>query len=107
MYFNCFDREGEEGSDICVSHLEGEDWGEPSIVWEVSTREHLEVEPLLSPDGQQLFIMSNRPGGKGGMDIWVSDYVDGKWSSPTNLDAPINSSPMQIIVCLFPGMTGR
>ena len=92
MYFNCFDREGEEGSDICVSHLEGEDWGEPSIVWEVSTREHLEVEPLLSPDGQQLYIMSNRPGGKGGMDIWVSDYVDGKWSSPTNLDAPINSA---------------
>ena len=36
--------------------------------------------------------MSNRPGGKGGMDIWVSDYVDGKWSSPTNLDAPINSA---------------
>ena len=92
MYFNCFDREGEKGSDICVSHLEGTDWGEPSIVWEVSTREHLEVEPLLSPDGQQLYIMSNRPGGKGGMDIWVSDYVDGKWSSPTNLEAPINSA---------------
>ena len=91
MYFNCFDREGEEGSDICVSHLYGQNWGEPSIVWEVSTREHLEVEPLLSPDGQQLYIMSNRPGGKGGMDIWVSDYIDGKWSSPTNLDAPINS----------------
>ena len=91
MYFNCFDREGEEGSDICVSHLDGQNWGEPSIVWEVSTREHLEVEPLLSPDGQQLYIMSNRPGGKGGMDIWVSDYINGKWSSPTNLDAPINS----------------
>ena len=106
MYFNCFDREGEEGSDICVSHLEGGDWGEPSIVSEVSTREHLEVEPLLSPDGQQLFIMSNRPGGKGGMDIWVSDYVDGKWSSPTNLDAPINSAYADH--CLyFPGMTGR
>ena len=92
MYFNCFDREAEEGSDICVSHLDGEDWGEPSIVWEVSTREYLEVEPLLSPDGQQLYIMSNRPGGKGGMDIWVSDYVDDKWSPPTNLDAPINSA---------------
>ncbi len=92
MYFNCFDREGEKGSDICVSHLEGADWGEPAIVREVSTREHLEVEPLLSRDDQQLYIMSNRPGGKGGMDIWVSDYVDGKWSSPTNLEAPINSA---------------
>ena len=31
MYFNCFDREGEEGSDICVSHLEGEDWASPQL----------------------------------------------------------------------------
>ena len=92
MYFNCFDREGEEGSDICVSHRDGADWSEPTIVWEVSTREHLEVEPLLSPDGQQLYIMSNRPGGKGGMDIWVSDLVDGTWTSPRNLDGPINSA---------------
>lgn len=91
MYFNCFDREGEKGSDICVSHLEGTDWTEPSIVREVSTKDYLEVEPLLSPDGKQLFIMSTRPGGKGGMDIWVSDLVDGNWTAPKNLDAPINS----------------
>jgi dipeptidyl aminopeptidase/acylaminoacyl peptidase len=92
MYFNCFDRQGEEGSDICVSYLQGLDWTEPTIVWEVSTREHMEVEPLLSPDGQQLYIMSTRPGGKGGMDIWVSDLVGGKWSTPRNLDGPINSA---------------
>jgi hypothetical protein len=91
MYFNCFDREGEKGSDICVSHLEGTEWTEPSIVREVSTKDYLEVEPLLSPDGKQLFIMSTRPGGKGGMDIWVSDLVDGNWTAPKNLDAPINS----------------
>ena len=92
MYFNCFDRQGEQGSDICVSHRQGLDWTEPTIVWEVSTREHMEVEPLLSPDGQQLYIMSTRPGGKGGMDIWVSDLVGGKWSTPRNLDGPINSA---------------
>ena len=92
MYFNCFDRQGEEGSDICVSYRQGLDWTEPTIVWEVSTREHMEVEPLLSPDGQQLYIMSTRPGGKGGMDIWVSDLVGGKWSTPRNLDGPINSA---------------
>ncbi|MDG2140349.1 MAG: hypothetical protein P8K27_02525 [Gammaproteobacteria bacterium] len=92
MYFNCFDRQGEQGSDICVSHRQGLDWTEPTIVWEVSTREHMEVEPLLSPDGQQLYIMSTRPGGKGGMDIWVSDFVGGNWSTPKNLDGPINSA---------------
>jgi pimeloyl-ACP methyl ester carboxylesterase len=92
MYFNCFDRQGEKGSDICVSHLQGTEWTEPSIVWEVSTRDYLEVEPLLSPDGQQLYIMSTRPGGKGGMDLWVSDLVGRSWTSPRNLDGPINSA---------------
>ena len=92
MYFNCFDREGEKGSDICVSHWEEDAWGDPRIVWEVSTREYLEVEPLLSPDGQQLYIMSNRPGGKGGTDIWVSARIGGNWTTPKNLDGPMNSA---------------
>ena len=92
MYFNCFDREAEKGSDICISHWGNDAWSEPRIVWEVSTREYLEVEPLLSPDGKQLYIMSNRPGGKGGTDIWVSDLVDGNWTTPQNLDGPINSA---------------
>ena len=57
----------------------------------MSTDEYLEVEPLLSPDGNQLFIMSNRPGGLGGTDIWVSDLVGGEWTRPRNLGAPFNS----------------
>lgn len=94
MYFNCFDREGETGSDICVTQREGEGWSEPTIVWEVSTQDYLEVEPLLSPDAQQLYIMSNRPGGMGGQDFYVSDWVDGKWTEPRNLGAPFNSPDM-------------
>ncbi|MDP6535287.1 MAG: hypothetical protein QGG02_02930 [Gammaproteobacteria bacterium] len=91
MYFNCFDRQGEVGSDICVTHRQGAGWTEPEIVQAVSMPEYLEVEPLLSPDGQELYIMSNRPGGVGSTDIWVSDLVDGEWSEPRNLGAPINS----------------
>ena len=82
MYFNCFDREGEVGSDICVTERDGDGWTEPTIVWEVSTPDYLEVEPLLSPDAQQLYIMSNRPGGMGSTDIYVSDWVNGKWTEP-------------------------
>ena len=91
MYFNCFDRKGKVGSDICVTHRQANSWTEPEIVGAVSTDEYLEVEPLLSPDGNQLFIMSNRPGGLGGTDIWVSDLVGGEWTSPRNLGAPFNS----------------
>lgn len=92
MYFNCFDRAETPGSDICVSELVDGEWSEPEVVGApISTPEYLEVEPLLSPDGNQLYIMSNRPGGLGGMDIWVSEKVGGEWSEPVNLGAPINS----------------
>lgn len=91
MYFNCFGRMGGSGNDICVTHRVAGEWTEPDIVESVSTEEYTEVEPLLSPDGTHLYIMSNRPGGLGGTDIWVSELVDGEWSEPANLGAPINS----------------
>jgi hypothetical protein len=92
MYFNCFDRHGNFGGDICVTQREGDSWTDPKIVETVSTDEYLEVEPLLSPDGQELYIMSNRPGGMGSTDIWVSDLIDGEWTEPRNLGAPFNSA---------------
>jgi hypothetical protein len=90
MYFNCFDRQGRIGADICVSTRTGEEWSDPEIVGAPISTDFLEVEPLLSPDGMQLYIMSDRPGGLGGMDIWVSDLVDGAWTEPRNLGAPVN-----------------
>ncbi|PCJ25753.1 MAG: hypothetical protein COA96_06925 [SAR86 cluster bacterium] len=90
MYFNCFDRQGRVGGDICVSNLVDNQWSEPTIVEAVSS-EYAEVEPLLSPDGKQLYILSTRPGGHGEGDIWVSNLIDGEWTEPENLDAPINS----------------
>jgi len=99
MYFNCFDRGGRVGSDICVSALVDGEWTEPEIVEAVSTEEYSEVEPLLSPDGQQLYIMSARPDGHGGADFWVSDLVDGEWTEPRNLGVPFNTPYMDH--CLY------
>jgi Tol biopolymer transport system component len=91
MYFNCFGRPGRSNNDICVTRRSRGVWSEPTVVESVSTREYDEVEPLLSPDGTHLYIMSDRPGGLGGPDIWVSEWVDDDWSEPVNLGAPINS----------------
>ncbi len=52
---------------------------------------YLDGEHSLSPDGSKLYITSDRPGGLGGPDIWVSENIDGVWSEPVNLEAPINS----------------
>ena len=54
-----------------------------------------DVEPFITPDGNHLFFASNRPlnidGASKDYDIWRSDRVNGAWSAPVNLGAPVNS----------------
>jgi WD40-like Beta Propeller Repeat len=50
--------------------------------------------PIQSPDGLSLYIATNRPGGKGGLDIWVSirTSATAPWGAPQNLGEPVNSA---------------
>lgn len=50
--------------------------------------------PILSPDGLSLYMATNRPGGLGGQDIWVSTRRNTRqgWGPPVNLGAPVNSA---------------
>jgi hypothetical protein len=41
----------------------------------------------FSADGNEVYFHSDRAGGKGGLDIWVSKKVDGKWQDPENVAA--------------------
>jgi hypothetical protein len=49
--------------------------------------------PIQSPDGLDLYMASNRPGGVGGLDIWVAHRVstDAPFGPPVNLGEPVNS----------------
>ncbi len=48
--------------------------------------------PALSPDGKQLYFVSDRPGSLGETDIFVVDvYEDGGYSDPRNLGPEINT----------------
>jgi WD40 repeat protein len=50
--------------------------------------------PIQSPDGLSLYQASNRPGGEGGLDIWVShrESTGDPWGAPKNLRQPVNSA---------------
>ena len=53
-----------------------------------------EVVPSISADGLSLFFHSDRPGGFGGKDIWVTTRAtkEDDWAVPVNLGPAINSS---------------
>ncbi len=49
------------------------------------------MHPTISPDGQKLFYISDKPGGEGKMDIYYSKRVKNGWSSPKNLGPVVNT----------------
>ena len=50
--------------------------------------------PIQSPDRLSLYMASTRPGGHGGIDIWIAhrDSKTDPWGAPENLPEPINSA---------------
>lgn len=52
--------------------------------------------PSFSSDGKALFFASDRPGGYGGFDLYVSYRVGNTWSTPENLGMTVNSMGNEI-----------
>jgi len=50
-----------------------------------------DIGPIITADGNALYFTSDREGGFGGQDIWVSRWENGKWSTPRNLGDQINT----------------
>jgi WD40-like Beta Propeller Repeat len=85
IYF-CSDRPGGPGNQDMWSATranKSEPWGAPSLVAEVSSTSH-ETGTALSAEGLTLWLASDRPGGKGGFDIYVSTRPNPMtpWSTP-------------------------
>lgn len=65
-------------------------WGPPKPL-PFNNGEFDDQHPAISIDGDKLFFASNRPGGQGGMDIYVSYRVGDSWSEPVNLGPTVNT----------------
>ncbi len=48
-------------------------------------------DPFISADGLRLYFSSNMPGGYGGYDLYVTQWLEHSWSAPINLGPTINS----------------
>ena len=82
-------------------------WTEPkSLGKKINHPKYNELTPYLASDGVTLYFSSNRPGGLGDNDIWMSKRLDKswqKWSEPVNLGSPINSEAWDAFFTLDAG----
>jgi len=69
-------------------------WGDPVNLGPVVNSPSNDQHPAISKDGLSLYITSDRPGGLGGSDIWVSQRASSgdPWGAPENLGPNINSA---------------
>ncbi|SFH49725.1 OmpA family protein [Pedobacter insulae] len=92
FFTGCNRPDGLGRCDIYLSRKEGNQWGKAINLGPVINTAYWESQPAISPDGNTLFFLSNRPGGIGGYDIWKSTLdEDSKWTTPTNLGPEINT----------------
>ncbi len=94
MYFTACNRpDGKGRCDIYRSELENNEWTEPLNISSPINTAAWEAQPSISPDGKTLYFISNRGGGQGQKDIWMSNLLpNGNWTKPVNLGEKINSS---------------
>ena len=94
-FFMASTRPGSLGIDIWVSRRESVDepWGEPVNVGEPINSAYNDFCPMPARDGHEFFFVSNRPGGCGGDDIYVTRFRDdGTIDPPENLGCGVNSA---------------
>ncbi|MBN1144479.1 MAG: OmpA family protein [Bacteroidales bacterium] len=87
-------REDAFNSDIYMSRYDNNRWTKslPVAGQDINTK-FWESHASLSKDGKSLYFTSNRKGGVGDMDIYVSKHQpDGSWGLPVNLGIPVNTS---------------
>ena len=87
LYYEVF------SGDIYESKFDGTQWSKPTpLNKNINTKEYQETSASISPDGKKLYFASDKPGGYGGLDIYMSTLgPDGQWGKAFNVGGLINT----------------
>ena len=96
LFFGSKRSGGYGGYDLWVTTRETihDEWGSPVNLGGTVNSAHTTHGMSISHDGLLLFFSSDRPGGSGGYDFWVTrrETTKDPWGTPVNLGPPVNSS---------------
>jgi tetratricopeptide (TPR) repeat protein len=84
-------RDDSYNSDIYFSILKGDSWSKCLRLNKNINTKYWESHGFISEDGSELVFASDRPGGTGGLDIYISHKVHGDWGPAANLGPVINT----------------
>ncbi len=92
VFTGCMRDDGYGLCDLYYSENKNGTWTLPKNIGPPVSTKYSEKQPALSSDGRVLYFSSNRPGGYGQYDLWVSvRRDDGSWSQPANMGKNINT----------------
>jgi tetratricopeptide (TPR) repeat protein len=100
MYISCLSSDGKTlflskddnfNSDIYTCTFDGVRWGESVRLNKNINTRYWESHGFISESGEQMIFASDRPGGFGGLDLYISKKVNGDWGPPVNLGPQINT----------------
>jgi outer membrane protein OmpA-like peptidoglycan-associated protein len=97
IFTNCEGRSRVGGCDLYISYKSGDEWSEPKNLGRNVNSMSWDSQPSLSADGRKLFFISDRAGGQGKRDIWMSTKdEDGIWQTAVNLGSVVNSAEDEV-----------
>ncbi|MFK8009152.1 MAG: OmpA family protein [Saprospiraceae bacterium] len=92
VFTACNRKDGYGSCDLYYSEIRDGRWTPAANIGSPINSRGWESQPSISADGRAIYFTSNRKGGQGGKDIWISyRQKDGKWGIPQNLGNIINS----------------
>ena len=93
---------GAEGnSNLFLRLWDGTQWGPPRPMRALNSNFN-ETSPSLSGDGDLLVFTSDRPGGQGGEDIWISKWDGAEYAWPLPLTSRVNTPFDEVDPALSP-----
>ena len=81
----CSAREGYSGINMFTARYVNGKWADWQIV-EEDLRDYEVGEMHISADGNTMYFHSGRAGGKGQLDLWTTEKVNGEWQTPINFE---------------------